>query len=84
MTPPPASGIKTLAVYALGYTLTIVLLVLDIRHGGTLFTFLGFAVSFAITTHLLYRVARAMAFSPTAAPMEPASQVPSSLPCLAA
>jgi hypothetical protein len=66
MTTPPATG-RTFAGYALGFALTITALLLDIRHGGELFLLIALSGSLIITTLLLYRVARAMAFSPTAA-----------------
>lgn len=69
MTTPP-NTLKLVAVYALGYALTIVSLLLDIRHGGALFTLIGFVGSIVITTHILYRAARAMAFSPTAVSLQ--------------
>jgi hypothetical protein len=66
MTTPPATG-RTFAGYALGFALTITALLLDIRHGGAIFPLVALSGSLIITTLLLYRVARAMAYSPTAA-----------------
>ncbi|WP_375769734.1 hypothetical protein NR798_02275 [Archangium gephyra] len=65
MTTPPTS-LKTFALYALGYALTIASLILEVRHGGAIFAFIGFTGSLALTGHCVYRTARAMAFSPTA------------------
>ncbi len=65
MTTPP-NTLKTFAMYALGYALTIASLLLDIRYGGALFALIGFAGSVVVTSHILYRAARAMAYSPTA------------------
>ncbi|AKI99314.1 hypothetical protein ATI61_12438 [Archangium gephyra] len=70
MTTPPNS-FKTFAMYALGYALTIAALLLDIRYGQAIFALVGFVSSVAVTTHLLYRTARAMAFSPTADRLQP-------------
>jgi hypothetical protein len=66
MKTPPASG-STFAVYALGFALTITALILDIRLGGSLFALAGFAGSLMISALLIYRAARAMAYSPAAA-----------------
>ena len=65
-TTPPNSG-KTFAVYALGFALTITALILDIRQGGAIFAVAGFMGSIIISAFLVYRAARAMAFSPTGA-----------------
>jgi hypothetical protein len=65
MTPP--NTFKMFAMYTLGYALTIASLLLDIRYGQTIFTLVAFVSSVAVTAHLLYRTARAMAFSPPAA-----------------
>ncbi len=66
MTTPPNTA-KAFAMYALGYALSIVALVLDVRHGVAIFALAGFAGSVVVTTLILYRAARAMAFSPMAA-----------------
>lgn len=66
----PPNSLKTFALYALGYALTIASLLLDIRYGGAIFALVGFVSSVVVTTHLLYRAARAMAFSPTAARLQ--------------
>jgi hypothetical protein len=72
MTTPPNS-LKTFAVYALGYAITIASLLLDIRYGQTIFALVGFVGSIAVTSHIVYRTARAMAFSPTAARLQTVS-----------
>ncbi|OJT18640.1 hypothetical protein BO221_38470 [Archangium sp. Cb G35] len=64
MTPP--NTFKSFVMYALGYAITIAALLLDIRYGQAIFAFIAFVGSIAVTAHLLYRTARAMAFSPTA------------------
>lgn len=66
MTTPPSTG-KAFAMYALGFALTITALLLDIRQGGALFALAGLTGSLMLSALLLYRAARAMAFSPTAA-----------------
>lgn len=67
----PPNSIKTFAVYALGYAIAIASLLLDIRYGEAIFALVGFVSSLVVTTHLLYRAASAMAFSPTAARLQP-------------
>ena len=62
---------KLFAVYVLGYALAIAALVIDIQRGGVLFTLIGFATCLGLSTHLLHRMARAMAFSPTGARLAP-------------
>lgn len=74
MTPPHSriTGNALFATYVLGYALAILALVVDIQRGGALLTALGFAGCLGLTTHLLYAVARAMAFSPTGTRLAPA------------
>jgi hypothetical protein len=67
MNPPPAFSNKLLALYSLSFAATIAALVIDIQHGVVLFGYLGLVGSLVMSTLLLYRAARAMAFSPTAA-----------------
>lgn len=69
MTTPP-NTFKTFAMYALGYAITIAALLLDIRYGQAIFALVGFVGSLAVTSHIVYRTARAMAFSPTAARLQ--------------
>jgi hypothetical protein len=78
MTPPHSriTGNKIFAAYLLGYAFAIGALVLDIQRGGALLTLAGFATTLGLTLHLLYRMAQAMAFSPTVARLAP---VPMSL-----
>ncbi len=66
MTTPPNHN-KTVALYALGYALTMASLIIDIRLGGAIFALIAFAGSLVLTSRLLYRAAHAMAYSPTAA-----------------
>lgn len=66
MTTSPSTT-RVFVMYTLGYALAIAALLLDIRYGRAIFALIGLASSLAMTTHLLYRVARAMAFSPAAA-----------------
>jgi hypothetical protein len=72
MTPPHSriTGNTLFALYVLGYALAIAALVIDISRGGVL-TFLGFASCLGLSTHLLYQLARAMAFSPMGARLAP-------------
>jgi hypothetical protein len=67
MNPPSVFSNKLFALYALGFAAAIAGLVLDIQRGAVLFGFIGLGGSLVMTTLMLYRVARAMAFSPTAA-----------------
>ena len=78
MNPPPAFSNKLLALYSLSFAATIAALVIDLQRGVLLFGYLGLVGSVVMTTLLLYRAARAMAFSPTAARMaaEPARLPP--------
>jgi hypothetical protein len=69
MKTPPNSN-KTFAVYALGFALTITALVLDIRQGGAIFSVASLMGSLMMSTLLIYRAARAMAFSPTVARLQ--------------
>lgn len=69
MTPP--NTFKMFAMYTLGYALTIASLLLDIRYGQTIFTLVAFVSAITVTAHLLYRTARAMAFSPAADRVQP-------------
>lgn len=79
MNPPPTSSSNVLAVYVVSFALAIAAVVLDIRHGGVLFAFLGLVGSLAMTTVMVYRMARAMAFSPMADRLASApARVPSS------
>ncbi|PTL84771.1 hypothetical protein [Vitiosangium sp. GDMCC 1.1324] len=73
MNPPPASSGRSLTLYALGYALAILSVVLDVHGGGVLFAFLGLMGSILLTTLLLYQLARAMAYSP----MEEPARMPS-------
>lgn len=83
-TTPPNTG-KTFAMYALGFALTITALILDIRQGGEIFAVMGLMGSIMLCTPLLYRAARAMAFSPTVARLQTVPvRVPSSGQPLAA
>lgn len=76
MNPPPAFSNKLLALYSLSFAVTIAALVVDIQRGVVFFGFLGLVGSLVMTALLLYRAARAMAFSPTAARLaaEPARE----------
>ncbi|HEX5747792.1 MAG TPA: hypothetical protein VFZ09_16205 [Archangium sp.] len=67
----PTTSLKTFAMYALGYALTIAALLLDIRYGQAIFALAAFVGSVAVTAHLLYQTARAMAYSPTADQLRP-------------
>lgn len=67
MNPPPAFSNKLLALYSLSFAVTIAALVVDIQRGVVFFGYLGLVGSLVMSALLLYRVARAMAFSPTAA-----------------
>ncbi|HYO71946.1 MAG TPA: hypothetical protein VEU33_38300 [Archangium sp.] len=62
---------KTFAMYALGYAITIAALLLDIRYGQAIFALVAFVGSIAVTSHILYQAARAMAFSPTEDRLQP-------------
>jgi hypothetical protein len=68
MTPPHSStsGNKSFAVYVVMYALAISSLVVDVQRGSAFFSVLGIVTSILLTTFLAYRMARAMAFSPTA------------------
>ncbi|MFL5358080.1 hypothetical protein [Archangium sp.] len=66
MNPPTAFSNKLLALYTLSFAATIAALVVDLQRGVVLFGYLGLVGSIVTTTLLLYRAARAMAFSPTA------------------
>ena len=70
MNTPPAFSNKLLALYSLSFAATIAALVVDIQRGVVLFGFLGLVGSIVMTTLLLYRAARAMAFSPMAARLD--------------
>jgi hypothetical protein len=73
MTPPHSriTGNTLFATYVLGYALSITALVIDIHRGGALLTVLGFVSCLGLSTHLLYQLARAMAFNPMGARLAP-------------
>ena len=72
MTPPHfSSGSNSFAAYVVMYTVALASLVLDIQRGGVLFTLLGIVSSILLTTLIAYRMAQAMAVSPTGSRMAP-------------
>lgn len=72
MTPPhSSSGSNSFAAYVVMYTVALASLVLDIQRGGVLFTVLGIVSSVLLTAVIAYRMAQAMAFSPTGSHMAP-------------
>lgn len=71
MNSPPSFSNKLLALYSLSFIATIAALVVDIERREVFFGFLGLVGSLMMTTLLIYRMARAMAFSPTVARLEP-------------
>jgi hypothetical protein len=73
MTPPHSSSSsnKSFAVYVIMYTIVLASLALDIQRGGILFTLVGTASSILLTTLIAYRMAQAMAFSPTGSRLAP-------------
>jgi hypothetical protein len=74
MTPPhssSSSGNKSFAAYVVMYALALSSLVLDIQRGGVLFTLVGIVSSILLTALIAYRMAQAMAVSPTGSRMTP-------------